>query len=229
MKKNKNSTLEKQGRQMTGKAVKLSRGQAAEFIMQGINLGIILFTAALIGLKAGGYGESLIGFVDRIFVILPVYMAVGIAIQFFRFLPEFDFVPLRGNTLITIFWMVFTVFLFINNLLSEAASLIVVTDGIVLFLLWLIQYSYLTFVARELNQGRRRRRTLVVDLEGCPKTREEFFSVLEAYCRKNHIELEYVERDKPAIVLMDGVRCRVSISYYYTPGGAVYTMDISEI
>ena len=185
----KNRKMEKQGRQMAGEAAKVSGGQAAEFVMQGINLGIILFTAALVGLKLGGYGEGLTGFVDRIFVFLPVYMVAGIAIQFFRFLPEFDYVPLRGNTFLTVFWMVFVIVIIISRFLPETVNFILLVDGIVLFLLWLFQYSYLTFVARELNQGRRQRKTLVVDLEECPKTQEEFFSVLEAYCRKNQIEL----------------------------------------
>ena len=72
-------------------------------------------------------------------------------------------------------------------------------------------------------------RTLVIDLKDKPGTKEEFFSVLEDYCIKNRLSLEYVKREIPAVVKLDGVLHEVDLRSYYTYGGAIYTMDITKL
>lgn len=91
-----------------------------------------------------------------------------------------------------------------------------------------MNYFYMKHVANQLNMVRGGR-TLVIDLDEKPGTKEEFFSVLEEYCIRNHMVLEYVKRDIPAVVKLDGILHKIDLNNYYTYGGAVYTMDITKL
>ena len=72
--------------------------------------------------------------------------------------------------------------------------------------------------------------TLLVDLKEKPKTKEEFFKILEEYCISNRVSLEYVEKDLPAITRINGVLNKVEIGYYLDISGAtIYTLKITEL
>ncbi len=64
--------------------------------------------------------------------------------------------------------------------------------------------------------------SLIVDLDDCPKGTEAFCIEIERYCIKNHIDYQFVERDKPAIILMNGVKHRVELGVHRVELGVYY-------
>ena len=103
--------------------------------------------------------------------------------------------------------------------------------GLVLYfllLLWEAEYRYLKSVAKDLNSGTAGR-ILLIDLEEKPGTPEEFFAVLETYCQKSSIALEYVKKDIPATVRLDGRLHTVALTESYMYGGPGWSLEIQEI
>lgn len=64
--------------------------------------------------------------------------------------------------------------------------------------------------------------------EGKPSSKEDFLRQFEAYCVKENIDLVYEVKDVPAVVLMNGVRCEVSLDSTPGFGGADYVMKVTE-
>ena len=89
---------------------------------------------------------------------------------------------------------------------------------LLLFALWLIEYRAARRLARDLNGALGRRTpaaSLIVDLDECPQGAEAFCIEIERYCIKNHITYQFIERKKPAVILLDGVKHRVDLGVYY--------------
>lgn len=89
---------------------------------------------------------------------------------------------------------------------------------LLLFALWLIEYRAARRLARDLNGALGRRTpaaSLIVDLDECPQGAEAFCIEIERYCIKNHIIYQFIERKKPAVILLDGVKHRVDLGVYY--------------
>ena len=83
---------------------------------------------------------------------------------------------------------------------------------------WLIEYRAARRLARDLNGALGRRApaaSLIVDLDECPQGAEAFCIEIERYCIKNHITYQFIERKKPAVILLDGVKHRVDLGVYY--------------
>ena len=73
------------------------------------------------------------------------------------------------------------------------------------------------------------RSALVVDLDEKPATMEAYFHEIEKYCEANHWNLEYIKKEKPALIRINGKKYAVKIGLYYTPiGTIVYTMTFSS-
>ena len=62
-----------------------------------------------------------------------------------------------------------------------------------------------------------------------PGSSEEFFTALETYCKKSSITLEYVKRDIPATVKLNGRLHTVTLTESYMYGGPGWSMEIQEI
>ena len=89
---------------------------------------------------------------------------------------------------------------------------------LLLFALWLIEYRAARRLARDLNGALGRRApaaSLIVDLDECPQGAEAFCIEIERYCIKDHITYQFIERKKPAVILLDGVKHRVDLGVYY--------------
>ena len=61
-----------------------------------------------------------------------------------------------------------------------------------------------------------------------PSSKEDFLKQFEAYCAKENIDLVYEVKDVPVVVLMNGVRCEVSLDGTPGFGGADYVMKVTE-
>lgn len=114
-----------------------------------------------------------------------------------------------------------------GRILPEWVRQIIGLDFGILLVLFGGNYYYLSRMAKKMNQGRRGY-TLRIDLKEKPASREDFLRQFEAYCAKENIDLVYEVRDVPAVVLMNGIRCEVSLDSTPGFGGADYVMKVTE-
>lgn len=199
-----------------------------ELLTTGFQEGMILLTGALFALWAigGEAGTSLL--MSRFGPVLLIYFLVGTLLQLLKQLSRLDFKWFRGITFFYIGDLLLLPFIIIIRIIPGDLRYVILADFAVLLAMRFMNYFYMKRVAKQLNSGRKGW-TLVIDLKEKPKNKEEFFAILEEHCMKNDIALEYLERDIPAVVKMDGQLHRVELNYYYTYGGPVYTMDIIRI
>lgn len=203
-------------------------GSLLEEFRQGLLLGLLLFTSSLITLKL----TAPAGLETVFFWLIPIlcgYLAAGCLIHFFRsLLSLLDTRLFLGAAGLAWVSSAAAVFAVLTLVLPGFARMMLLANGALLLFLWEVEYYQLKRAAKELN-GSTAGRTLIVDLEVNPGTEETFFAVLESYCRKNSVSLEYVKRAVPAEVKLDGRLHTVSVSYYYAYGGPVWYMEIQEI
>lgn len=196
--------------------------------VSGANLGVILFAGGLLGLWALSGREEMEFITSRLGVVFFLYLLAGCFFRLVKSLPELDYTWLRGITVVYWFDILLFLLMIAAAFLPDYLRYMILADAAVLFVRWIINYVYMKHVADQLNHRAGGGRTLVIDLNEKPGTKEEFFGILEEYCVKNRLDLEYVERDIPALVKLDGIPHKVDLNSYFTYGGAVYTMDISK-
>lgn len=114
-----------------------------------------------------------------------------------------------------------------GRLLPEWVRQIIGLDFGILLVLFGGNYYYLSKLAKKMNQGRSGY-TLRIDLQEKPSSKEDFLRQFESYCAKENIDLVYEVKDVPAVVLMNGVRCEVSLDSTPGFGGADYVMKVTE-
>jgi hypothetical protein len=199
-----------------------------EILISGADLGTILFAGALVGLWLCSGKQGLEIVMDRLGLIFLIYLAAGCLLQLFKRLPEMDLSWLRGMAFVYWYEILMILLLVLAQFLPDYLRYMILSDAAVLFGRWALNYLYAKRTANQLNMTKGGR-TLVIDLNEKPRTKEEFFSHLEDYCIRNRMCLEYIKRDIPAEVKIDGVLHEVDLKSYYTYGGAVYTMDITKL
>lgn len=197
-------------------------------VVSGTNLGVILFAGGLLGLWALSGGEEMEFITSRLGLVFFLYLLAGCFLRLVKSLPELDYTWLRGITVVYWFDILLLLLMLLAAFLPYYLRYMILADGVLLFGKWAISYIYMKHVADQLNHRAEGGRTLVIDLNEKPGTKEEFFAVLEDYCVKNRLDMEYIERDIPALVKLDGIPHKVDLNSYYTYGGAIYTMDISK-
>ena len=199
-----------------------------EILLSGADLGTILFAGAVMGLWIFSGPQGMQILMDRLGLIFLIYLVAGWLLQFLKHLPEMDLSWLRGMAFMYWYYIILFLLLLLARFLPDYLRYMVLSDAVVLFGRWALNYLYVKRTANQLNMAKGGR-TLVIDLKDKPGTKEEFFSVLEDYCIKNRLSLEYVKREIPAVVKLDGVLHEVDLRSYYTYGGAIYTMDITKL
>lgn len=199
-----------------------------EILISGADLGMILFVGALMGLWLFSGRQGLEIVMDRLGLFFLIYLATGCLLQLLKQLPEMDLSWLRGMAFMYWYYILSFILLLLAGLLPDYLRCMILSDAMVLFGRWVFNYLYAKRTANQLNKAKGGR-NLVIDLNDKPGTKEEFFSILENYCIKNHLSLEYIKRDIPAVVKLDGVLHEVDLRYFYTYGGALYTMDITKL
>ncbi len=128
-------------------------------------------------------------------------------------------------------WMIVIIVPIIGMFIDDYIRYIILINGIVILGIWIVDYIHISKIAKELNGGRvNKHKTLVMDLDEKPKSKEEFFRLIEEKCIVNGDILEYIERDIPAIVKINKILYKIEIGYYYgIVGNIVYTLKISEL
>lgn len=199
-----------------------------EILVYGFREGVLLLTVGLFYLWVLGDMAGSAWIMKRFGVVLLVYCMAGVLLELVRRQSEKGIKWFRGLAAFCICDILLFAFIALNGLLPGFIHSIILADFVVFFGLRAANYFYMKNIAMQLNDGKKGW-TLVVDLKEKPRTKEEFFSVLEEYCFSNHMDLEYVNRDLPATVRLDGKLHRIELNYYYSYGGPVYTMDIIQI
>ena len=134
----------------------------------------------------------------------------------------------RGAAALAWCYIVLVCLFFLAQQIPRSIQVMFLTSTVVLLLLWEAEYRYLKSVAKDLNSGAAGR-ILLIDLEEKPGNPEVFFTVLETYCQKSSISLEYVKKDIPATVRLDGRLHTVALTESYMYGGPGWSLEIQEI
>lgn len=201
-----------------------------ENTIKGVNIGLLLLISSILTLRFTNDVTNVIKLFNYFIPVLIGYISVGILFQWSRSLPSKSS---EGSSGIGIYYwvsMIMTVIPFLGMFIDGYIRYIILVNLLVIIVLWVIDYMHLSKVAKELNDGRSiKQKTLIVDLEEKPKSKEEFFRVLENKCILNDDSLEYIERDIPAIIKINGILYKVELGYYYDiTGNTVYTLKITE-
>ena len=192
-----------------------------EILKKGSLLGMMMFISSLVTLRLAA-PEGLETFWSLFLVILLSYLAAGCLLQLIRgFTPQLDSAWFRGAAAVSWCYLLlfFLTFLVRAMLLTSAAVLLLLKEA---------EYRYLKKVAKDLNSSAAGR-TLIIDLDEKPRSPEAFFDLLETYCRKSSVTLEYVKKDIPATVKLEGRLHTVALTESYMYGGPVWSMEIREI
>lgn len=203
-----------------------------ENITNGINMGFILLISSILTLRLTDDVENTLKVFEYFIPILIGYVLIGIVIQWLSNLPPKEKNgATEGISLFYWLFMIFIILMVSANFIQAYIRYILLANILVLIVLWFIDYRLLSQVSKELNGvASYSNRTVIIDLENKPKTIEDFFDILEKHCRLNKISLEYVEKDLPSIVKMNGVLNKVELGYYYGFGGIlINTLKITQL
>lgn len=199
-----------------------------ETLKQGLFLGTLLLLCSLSVLWLAAPEE--IGPVWSLFpAVLFGYVAAGCLLHLLRGRPaRLNSSFFRGAAALAWCYIFLFCLFFLAQQIPRSIQVMFLTSTVVLLLLWEAEYRYLKSVAKDLNSGAAGR-ILLIDLEEKPGTPEEFFTVLETYCQKSSISLEYVKKDIPATVRLDGRLHTVALTESYMYGGPGWSLEIQEI
>lgn len=201
-----------------------------ENIIKGANIGFLLLISSILTLRFTNDFENTMKVFTYFVPVLIGYIIIGIIFQCIRNLPSTSSSASMG---IGIYYWVSMVMIIIPTLgmfIEGYIRYIILVNLLVVFVLWAIDYLHLSKVAKELNGGKAvKHKTIIIDLKSKPKTKQEFFRILEDNCISNGESIEYVERDIPAIIKINEVLYKAEIGYYYSVAGeAIYTLKITE-
>ena len=201
-----------------------------ERILRGIFLGLVLFTSAVLVLCF----QNNIAEIGKILPYVPVaflvYILLGIVFVWLHERVGEGQISSWFKGSAAVYWCdLFMLVLFVPGFfLSDSLRYIILVNEFVLIGCWILDYCFVLSVAKELNHRKRRPLYLVVDLEECPKGEEAFCREIEDYCRKNRMSLEFVNRGKPADVMMNGEAYHVELDMFYSQFGPMYALKFRQ-
>ena len=183
-------------------------------LLSGISLGLALMVSALFAVYSFGDSAISVRWMNLLPRLTVLYVLAGVLLMAWPYLSGLNA------------WYIWVLPAFLWWLLFRLTGFDVLErcllfNLILLAVLWTIEYSMVRRMAKALNGALGTRSptvmptSLIVDLDDCPKGTEAFCIEIERYCIKNHIDYQFVERDKPAIILMNGVKHRVELGVYY--------------
>lgn len=208
-----------------------------ENIFKGINVGFTLLISSILTLRFTNDIETTLKVFQYFIPILIGYILIGTSLQYLHHLPHRknsnrkNSSGIKGIESLYWFFIIFILVIFLASFIPLYIRSTVLVNIVVIIILWIIDYMSLSKVAKELNCVTSfKDRALVIDLKSKPKTKEEFFEILEKHFSTSNILIEYIEKDLPAIVKINGVLNRAEIGYYYDFTGALaYSLKVTEL
>lgn len=214
---------------------KLEKEEKKEVFQYGLAMGCTFFISNVIYLGLQKDQQFMVTMMPWLGVLLAGYLLLGIAFFFFYLkLSGKDFGALKSFTkgaagiysLGNLMPLLFLAGILLTD--KQPIRMMLLLDLGITVGFYILDYCSVWKLSKELNGKNVRTKTLLVDLEGCPKNVDEFCSHIEAYCSENQITLEFLHRGAPALILMDGKECTVELESYYSQFGPVYGMKFIE-
>ncbi|WP_070042803.1 DUF4318 domain-containing protein [Robinsoniella peoriensis] len=198
--------------------------------LKGSFLGLVLMMSSLLVVSLTGDAAGMTMVLPYIPAIMAVYLLLGILCWLLHGRSPKEHSWLLGAAVYYWMFLIMIIVMTIAAFLTQTVRYVILVNIAVLFVLWLMEYVSLKKIADELNQGMPQGRSaLVVDLDEKPATMEAYFHEIEKYCEANHWNLEYIKKEKPALIRINGKKYAVKMGLYYTPiGTIVYTMTFSS-
>ena len=198
--------------------------------LKGSILGLVLMMSSLLVVSFTGDTAGIVLALPYMPVILAGYLILGVFFWWIHGRTPKEHSLLTGAASSYLVFLVVVAVMTIDAFLTQTVRYVILVNIAVLFVLWLMEYVSLKKIADELNQGMPQGRSaLMVDLDEKPATMEAYFHEIEKYCKANHWNLEYIKKEKPALIRINGKKYAVKMGLYYTPiGTIVYTMPFSS-
>lgn len=199
--------------------------------LKGSFLGLVLMMSSLLVVSLTGDAAGMTMMLPYIPAVMAGYLLLGILCWLLHGRTPKEHSWLSGAGVYYWMFLILIVVTVIASFLTETVRYVILVNILVLAALWIMEYVSLKKIADELNQGMPAGRSaVVVDLNEKPATLEAYFNEIEKYCAANKWELEYVKKEKPAQIRINGKSYRVKMGLYYTAiGTPVYTMTFSGI
>lgn len=194
-------------------------------LVPGLSLGLALLVSALFAVYSFGNDAISAGWMTALPLLLAVYALSGVLLMVWHRRPprQRPATPYLSGLNARYIWAIpaFLWLLLFRLTGFDVLERCLLFNLILLAALWTIEYGMARRMAKALNGALGTRSpavmpaSLIVDLEDCLKGTEAFCIEIERYCIKNHIDYRFIERDKPAIIVMNGVKHRVELGVYY--------------
>lgn len=214
---------------------KLEREEKREILQYGTVMGCTFFMSNIIYLGLQKDQQFVLELMPWFGALLAGYVVLGLLFFFcyIKFSGK-DFALLKSFTkgaaaiysLGNLLPLVFLAGIVLAD--KQLIRIMLLLDLVIVAGFYILDYRAVWKLSKELNGKNYRTRTLLIDLDECPKSVDEFCSHIEEYCSSNHIELEFLHRGEPALVLMDGKECTVKLDSSYSQFGPVYAMKFVE-
>lgn len=212
----------------------MTKEDMREITSKGALLGLILFVSTLIDLLINKDMQHLQIVGTFLIPIILGYCLLGIFIRWMVYrstIRKEGFQLFSGVAIVYLILMFSTIFMAGAFFIPQVIRYIVVTNIIVLLLVWFLNCVYLKNIAKELNSGLAHyNRLLVEDLREKPHTEDMFMEHIQNYCKKNHLSLEILEYGIPAKIKMNNILYMVKLGQYYSVVGTLtYTLEFRNI
>lgn len=200
-----------------------------EILWKGSFLGLALLCSSIFALSIQGQPKTVGKLMEWYPVVVLVHLAAGVILYWIHQWPVKRHEFQRGMAIVYWSMLILMLLEIFAEQIPAAARGILLADFALLAVLWIGEYVQMWRIARELNQGMGSRTvTLVEDLAEKPKDTEDFCQQIAAYCGKNNMQLEFVTREKPILVRLDGILYLAELHFYYSAYGTpVYTMEFT--
>lgn len=204
-----------------------------EWLKQSFHIAGIMVVADMCYFSIFGDENAALLYVNHFFYLFLGTMALLLGIQWAMDRKTVDKLAgfYRGYAFMTVISVLGAGLALFGSLMIPVELRTVMTINILIYaVLRILEYRELNRMAKVMNgyMGGSLGKTLVVDLDEKPASKEEFFRQIENYCVKNGKTLEYVEKEVPAIVMIDGRKHQVSLIHFYYIG-VMYALEFKEI
>lgn len=206
-----------------------------ELLRTGSFLGLILLVSAYLGFSIENNQDAVVELLPWFGLVLAGYLLTGIFIIWVYTRPKrrkwrvSEYV--RGVA--GFYWtdmLIIAVFLGVQVVVPERYHFALVMNAVVLVAAWILNYTATVKLSKELNKHIwQKERVLLWDLDECPKNREAFFIQIENYAERNHMSLNYLEKNNPAIVELDQKPYLVTVEQSYHRFGPLYSLKFKEL
>lgn len=199
--------------------------------LKGSFLGLVLMMSSLLVVSLTGDAAGLTMVLPYIPAVMAGYLLLGICCCLLYGRTPKEHSWLTGTAVYYWLFLIIMLVIVTASFLTETVRYVILVNALVLVVLWVMEYVSLMKIADELNQVMPAgRSSLMVDLNEKPATMEAYFNEIEKYCTDNKWEMEYIKKEMPALIRVNGKSYRVKMGVYYTAiGTPVYTMTFSRM